>query len=49
MGICLFKQGKFTEAALLFTEGLSFNSNDWGIYTNRGDCYRSTNDFVKAL
>ena len=40
---------KFSEACKLFTEGLTFNPKDWGMLTNRGDCYRSLNDFVKAL
>lgn len=49
MGIFLYKQGKYPEACKLFTEGLTFNAKDWGMFTNRGDCYRSLNEFVKAL
>ena len=49
MGIFLYKQNKYNEAITLFTEGLTFNAKDWGIITNRGDCYRALNDYVKAL
>lgn len=49
MAIYLFKQQKYNESIDLFTEGLSFKPKDWGIYSNRGDCYRALNQFVKAL
>lgn len=49
MGIYLFKQGKFEEAITLFTEGLTFKPNDWGMLANRGDCYKAVNNFIKAL
>lgn len=49
MGIFLYKQSKFAEAATLFTEGLTFKANDWGILTNRGDCYKALNQYVNAL
>lgn len=49
MGIYLYKQGKYQEAATLFTEGIAFKDKDWGIFTNRGDCYRMLNDYVRAL
>jgi len=49
MAIYLFKQQKYKEAVDLFTEGLKFNPNDYGLYTNRGDCHKAMNQFVKAL
>jgi len=49
MAIYLYKQQKYNEAIDLFTEGLTFKSDDYGLYTNRGDCHRAMNQFVKAL
>ena len=49
MGVYLFKQEKYTDSITLFTEGLSYKPKDWGMLSNRGDCYRSINDYVKAL
>ena len=49
MGISSFKQNRCEEASKLFSEGLTYNPTDWGMLTNRGDCYRSLNDFVQAL
>lgn len=49
MAIFLFKQQKYKEAIDLFTEGLNFNPGDYGLYTNRGDCFKAMNLFVKAL
>ena len=49
MGVYLYKQNKYHEAITLFSEGLSYKPRDWGILCNRGDCYRSLNNFVKAL
>lgn len=49
MAIFLYKQQKYSEAIDLFTEGLKFKPTDYGLLTNRGDCYKSTNDFLKAL
>jgi tetratricopeptide (TPR) repeat protein len=49
MGIFLYKQSKFNEALTLFTEGLTFKTKDWGMLTNRGDCYKAINNYVKAL
>lgn len=49
MGIFLYKQSKYTEACKLFTEGLTFNPKDWGMLTNRGDCSKALNDFIRAL
>ena len=28
---------------------MKFNPQDYGLYTNRGDCYKAMNQFVKAL
>lgn len=49
MGIFLYKQSKFAEASTLFTEGLTFKAKDWGMLTNRGDCYKALNQYVNAL
>jgi Tfp pilus assembly protein PilF len=49
MGIFLYRQKKYTEALTLFSEGLAFKGGDWGMLTNRGDCHRETNNFLKAL
>lgn len=49
MGIFLYKQSKYNEAITLFSEGLTFKSEDWGMLTNRGDCYKALNQYVKAL
>lgn len=49
MGVYLFKHNKFDEAIKLFSQGLSYKPKDWGLYCNRGDCYKGLNDFVKAL
>lgn len=49
MGIFLYRQGKYNEAITLFTEGLTFKAQDYGMYTNRGDCHKALNQFVKAL
>ncbi len=40
MGIVLFDREQFDEAITLFNESLQFRQNDWGVYANRGDCYR---------
>ena len=45
----MYKYEKYDEAINLLTEGLSYKPNDWGMYSNRGDCYKSKNDFVSAL
>jgi tetratricopeptide (TPR) repeat protein len=49
MGIFLYRQGKFSEALTLFSEGLAFKAGDWGMLTNRGDCHRASSNFVRAL
>jgi tetratricopeptide (TPR) repeat protein len=49
MAIYLYKQEKYSEAIDLFSEGLKFKPNDYGLITNRGDCHRALNQFVKAL
>lgn len=49
MGVYLFKHEKFEESIKLFIEGLSYKPKEWGMYSNRGDCYRAVNDYVKAL
>jgi tetratricopeptide (TPR) repeat protein len=49
MGIYFYRQAKYNEAITLFSEGLTFKSQDWGMYTNRGDCYKAISQYVKAL
>jgi len=49
MGIFFYRQAKYNEAITLFSEGLTFKSQDWGMYTNRGDCYKAVSQYVKAL
>ena len=49
MGVYLFKHEKYDEAIKLFSEGLSYKPKDWGMLSNRGDCYKALNDYVRAL
>lgn len=49
MGIQCMKKDKFLEAIYIFNEAVRFNPKDWGILTNRGDCFRRTKQYPKAL
>jgi len=55
MGIVLYSREQYAEAITLFNESLSYNTADWGVYANRGDCYRllgkiedAQKDYIKA-
>ncbi|KAL4464320.1 hypothetical protein ABPG72_017106 [Tetrahymena utriculariae] len=49
MGTVCFNRNKYEEAIALFNESLQFKPNDWGVITNRGDCYRMQNRIDDAL
>lgn len=49
MGISCMKKNKFTEAVFIFKEALRFSTKDWGIFTNRGDCFRRLKKPEEAL
>ncbi|EGR33413.1 tetratricopeptide repeat protein [Ichthyophthirius multifiliis] len=49
MGMICFQRQQYDEAIALFNESLQFKANDWGVYCNRGDCYRMNNKIDEAL
>lgn len=49
MGCFLFSNSKFSEAMTVFSEALKFRANDFGIWVNRGDCYKMLGELEKAL
>ena len=49
MAKLLLSLGRAAEAIQIFTEALNFRENDWGILTNRGDCYNKIKEYDKAI
>lgn len=49
MGIKLMEEGSYRDALEIFDEALKFKKNDWGILTNKGDCFFKIKDYHSAM